>query len=452
MGERRTYSRTARKQLSSEDRNRLIEDMLGGDMPHVSEKPKPAATLQKSKLEDSFEALDALDAEFDEELSDIRGEKTAEQARAKIREHNALVEEALFKLSHDIKGEEGFETTEAPSQQQPEMAYAEIETTPLAEDISLEQTVEPAEVSDHLGEPTQALQNAPAEPAPSMEKVEDELEAEPPVGLSAADLAAQKKLRDAYNTAQVPQSHEPADLWNKLAVMPVNVPHLEENLVITASRNEPAHGAFDVLRTRLVHTLLEHGWKRVAITSPSRNCGKTFTAVNLAISLSRYEANRTILLDMDMRNPSVAGVIGDPNPGCMGDFLRGVTPAEDFLVKFDKNNLNIGSSLAIGTNGIIEPYAAELAQDPATGTHLDKMMQEMSPDIVLFDMPPALAFDDVIAFRKQFDGVLMVVGGGSTSPEEVREVMRRLGEDTPLLGVVLNQAEGEDGSDYSYGY
>ena len=70
----------------------------------------------------------------------------------------------------------------------------------------------------------------------------------------------------------------------------------------------------------------------------------------------------------------------------------------------------------------------------------------------MLDMPPALAFDDVIAFRQHFDGVLMVVGGGETSPEEVREVMRRMGEETPLLGVVLNQAEGEDGSDYSYGY
>ncbi|RFP88098.1 hypothetical protein DZK27_10335 [Rhodobacteraceae bacterium 63075] len=136
----------------------------------------------------------------------------------------------------------------------------------------------------------------------------------------------------------------------------------------------------------------------------------------------------------------------------MGDFLRGKVPPELALVKFDHNELNIGPSLAIGTNDAVEPYAAELAQDPSTAQSLERMMEEMSPDIVLYDMPPALAFDDVIAFRPHFDGVLMVVGGGETRPEDVREVMRRLGEDVPLLGVVLNQAEGEDGSDYSYGY
>ena len=153
-----------------------------------------------------------------------------------------------------------------------------------------------------------------------------------------------------------------------------------------------------------------------------------------------------------MRNRSVAGVIGDTQPGKMGDFLRGTISAEELLVRFDQNTLNIGAGLAIGTNNVVEPYASELAHEPSTRASLDRMMEEMSPDIVLFDMPPALAFDDVIAFRQHFDGVLMVVGGGETSPEEVREVMRRMGEETPLLGVVLNQAEGEDGSDYSYGY
>jgi Mrp family chromosome partitioning ATPase len=103
-------------------------------------------------------------------------------------------------------------------------------------------------------------------------------------------------------------------------------------------------------------------------------------------------------------------------------------------------------------NDRVEPYAAELMQDPLADEALSRMMAELDPDIVLYDLPPALAFDDVIAFKAHFDGVLMVVGGGATTADEVREVMRRLGEDVPLLGVVLNQAEGEDGKGYTYGY
>ena len=252
--------------------------------------------------------------------------------------------------------------------------------------------------------------------------------------------------------APAPRAIDPSDVWAHLGTIPVDPAHLERNLIITAGRHDPAHGAFDVLRTRLVQTLIDNDWKRVAVTSPTRDCGKTFTAVNLAISLSRYEANRTVLMDMDMRNPSVASVLGATNPGSMGDFLQGATSVHEHFRRLGRNALNIGANLAVGLNDRIEPYASELIQDPRTEQAFARLMDELDPDIVLFDLPPALAYDDVIAFRKFFDGVLMVVGGGSTTADEVHEAMRRLGDGVPLLGVVLNQAENEARKGYTYGY
>lgn len=421
MVERRAYSRQPRKALTKEEREKLVAELVGEnqsqDAEPTSQKDAPL-TLgedEASALEpDPFDAFDALDAKAMEstEQSEVDSGKDAPHEAAQ-RSTSQLdtgnVEEA------GVAAERRYE---------------------LGSEIDDHETVSPSPME--LG----------SKQTSRVDVVDTPGNDSPPENPSL-----QNKLRAAYKEAPGCEPvEEPVDKWDLLDVVPVDVPHLERNLVITASRNEPAHAVFDVLRTRLVQTLLEHGWKRVAITSPSRNCGKTFTAVNLAISLSRYEASRTILLDLDMRNPSVAEIIGDTRPGKMGDFLRGVVPPDDALVRFDHNDLNIGPSLAIGTNDVIEPYAAELAQEPSTGESLDRMMAEMSPDIVLFDMPPALAFDDVIAFRPHFDGILMVVGGGETQPEEVREVMRRLGEDVPLLGVVLNQAEGEDGTDYSYGY
>ena len=61
---------------------------------------------------------------------------------------------------------------------------------------------------------------------------------------------------------------------------------------------------------------------------------------------------------------------------------------------------------------------------------------------MLFDLPPILTNDDVIAFRAQYDAVLVVAAGGATRAEELRLVERQLGEGTPILGVVLNKAEG----------
>lgn len=236
--------------------------------------------------------------------------------------------------------------------------------------------------------------------------------------------------------------------WDSLPMLTLDPDMLEQNLVITAKRTDPAHGAFDVLRTRLVQALAEKGWRRVAITSPTAGCGKSFTAINLAVTLSRYDQCRTVLMDMDLRKPGLARYLGVRDAGSTGDFLRGLTPAPAYPTRLRGDRLNIGSNLALGLNGMVENYAAELFQQPGTGAVLAAMEQHFHPEVVLFDLPPALAQDDVIAFRPHFDCLLMVVGGGITTADEVREAQRRIGEDKPLLGIVLNKAEVS--GDYAY--
>jgi Mrp family chromosome partitioning ATPase len=240
------------------------------------------------------------------------------------------------------------------------------------------------------------------------------------------------------------------EVWGNLLTIPIDPDLLDRNLIITASRANPAHGAFDVLRTRMLQALAEHGWKRVGITSPTQGCGKSFTAINLAVTLSRYDNCRTVLMDMDLRHPAIARTLGAPNPPAMGDYLRGLIPTEAFLRKAGQNMLNIGSNMAVGLNGRTEGYAAELFHDPMATEVLARMDQDVRPDVVLFDLPPALAQDDVIAFRPHFDCLLLVAGGGMTTAKQMQETVRRIGEDKPVIGVVLNKAEGEDIHDYSY--
>ncbi|MWD30019.1 exopolysaccharide biosynthesis protein [Aquicoccus sp. SCR17] len=241
-----------------------------------------------------------------------------------------------------------------------------------------------------------------------------------------------------------------ADPWDALAEIPLDPRHLARQRIISATRKDPAHVAFDVLRTRLLAALRDNGWRRVAITSPTQNCGKTFVAANLGISLSRQDGCRTILMDMDLRRPSLAQVMGARVPGTLSAVLTGDRALADHLVVPAENDLKIGRRLALGLNGRAESYASELLQGPTTPRVLSGMIETYDPDVVLYDLPPALYYDDVIAFREQFDGVLLVIGGGITRPREVHDVKRRLGEDTPLLGVIMNKAEGLSIADYSY--
>ena len=286
----------------------------------------------------------------------------------------------------------------------------------------------------------------------------------PDQGLSPRDRerqALERRLRAALTEPRDPEPdsdaapeppQEPASAgWDRLARIPVEPKRLDRNLVITASRHDPAHAAFDVLRTRIVQAMKEHGWTRIGITSPGEGNGKSFTALNLAISLSRLPGMKTALLDMDLRHPSLARLLGLRDMPATADFLRGEISAGDYLSVFAPNMLNIGDRLALGINGRADPYAAELFQGPGTAERLAAMQTDYAIDLVLYDLPPALAMDDVLAFRPHMDCVLLVVGGGETRARDVREVQRRLGEELPILGVVLNKADPDDAPGYGYG-
>lgn len=236
-------------------------------------------------------------------------------------------------------------------------------------------------------------------------------------------------------------SPETEQMWRALGRFEIRPRHLSAQRVITAARDDPAHTAFDVLRTRILQPLQKRGWRRIAITSPTPDCGKTFTAANLAIALSRIDNFRTVLMDMDLRKSSLHRVLGVRNPGSMGDYLRGLVPTEAHFRVPGENSLFIGDNLAVGFNGKREDFASELMQDPLSEEVLEQMEEDLAPDIVLFDLPPVLSNDDVIALRAQFDAVLLVAAGGKTRSEELRLVKRQLGEEKPILGVVLNRAD-----------
>lgn len=258
-------------------------------------------------------------------------------------------------------------------------------------------------------------------------------------------------LANASNTQPDPSPvFDPEAAWKAIDRFPLDTQRLSERNVITALRQDPSHTRFDILRTRMLQALSENGWTRVAITSPTKDCGKTFTAANLAISLSRQENCRTVLLDLDMRSPSLHKIFGVSDTGAIGDMLRGEIAPEGHLQGFAPNAISAGSHVAIGFNGIAEPYASELLQDPSTKTVLEEIEERFQPNVMLFDLPPALLNDDVIAMLPQIDALLIVAAGGLTKAKDIKETERRLGDKVPLLGVVLNKAEHVQTSDYPY--
>jgi Mrp family chromosome partitioning ATPase len=164
--------------------------------------------------------------------------------------------------------------------------------------------------------------------------------------------------------------------------------------------------------------------------------GKTLTAINLAISLA-LDVNHTVMLvDLDLRRPSVQRYFGiEPGRG-LADFLAEGRELREML-------FNPGiERLVVLPGGTPVQNSSEMLSSPRMGWLADEMRSRYSSRLVLFDMPPLLAADDVLAFSRHLDAVLLVVEEGRTGRDELQRA-RTLLQDIPVLGPVINKARAE---------
>src|SRR5262245_49541868 len=108
--------------------------------------------------------------------------------------------------------------------------------------------------------------------------------------------------------------------WSSLTSFDVDAAHLTKHRIVTTTRVNRAHVAFDMLRTRVLQSMRQNKWNSVAITSPTAGCGKTVLSLNLAFSLSNQKDCRTVLIDLDLRRPQVAKSVGLRNPPSVDGF------------------------------------------------------------------------------------------------------------------------------------
>lgn len=220
--------------------------------------------------------------------------------------------------------------------------------------------------------------------------------------------------------------------YEKTDVVELDESLLDKNRVIAHHKTHPASWAFDVLRTQVLQQMDENGWRTLAITSPTMESGKTLMAINLAMSIA-HQADRTALLvDFDLRRPNVANFLGLHRQVSLNDVLAGSANVSEAMV-----NPGLPKLVVLPTNRPV-PKASEVLSSPKVGELITELRERYDDRIVLIDLPPVLAADDVMAILPRVDCVLMVVASGQSSEKEIEESMARLGK-ANLLGVVLNK-------------
>ena len=225
-------------------------------------------------------------------------------------------------------------------------------------------------------------------------------------------------------------------------VVPASVERLLANRIVAMADHDPAATAYKVLRTHVLQRMRANHWKTLAITSPAQGNGKTVTSINLAITLARDLKHTVLLVDLDLRRPSLASFFFDqPVPG-LSDYITDDRPIEELLVNPGIERLTLlpgNHSFTHSSEILCSPKMIELVEE-LKGRYADRL--------VLFDMPPVLGGDDVIAFAPYVDAVLLVVEEGGTTKDELMEAYALL-DGANILGTVLNKAEeGSAGAGY----
>ncbi len=205
-----------------------------------------------------------------------------------------------------------------------------------------------------------------------------------------------------------------------------------------------AIAAYRMLRTRLLHRVRANKWVTVAITSAGPNDGKTLTALNLAFSMAREKGRTIVLLDLDMRNPSICRTLGVRPPHQLREYLENGTQVEDLFFTVGSENLLI--------SGCTTP--TDQASELLSSTRFDQLIADITQrtvnPVILIDLPPVLVTDDALVVAPKIDALLVVASEGATSRTDLMKAMDLLTEFT-VAGVVLNRAaETSPGYDYAY--
>jgi capsular exopolysaccharide synthesis family protein len=210
-------------------------------------------------------------------------------------------------------------------------------------------------------------------------------------------------------------------------------------LVAGLAPNSLAAEQYRQLRTRLAHAESAHALRSVLITSPQKGEGKSLTASNLALTMAQELQRHVVLVEADLRKPSLQQLFGLPAGPGLAEYLSGAADLKDVMKFLPNHNLTV---IAAGT---APGNPAELLGSTAMRRLLDQLRTRF--DRVILDTPPVLPLADVAVLAPMVDGTLLVVRAGVTPKPAIENALRGF-DSSRLVGIVLNESGLED--DYRY--
>jgi capsular exopolysaccharide synthesis family protein len=263
---------------------------------------------------------------------------------------------------------------------------------------------------------------------------------------SPAAVAPPPALTEAPTRRIVAAPAPPPDRAERHEQFPAAVA-LDQHLVAALAPHSLAAEQYRSLRTRIKQAENGRAIRAIAVTSPAKGDGKSLTAANLALTMAQEFQQRVLLVDADLRRPSVHHLFGISDTPGLADVLMGAADVNQALVSLPEYHVTLLPA------GAPPGHPAELLGASPMRRVLDTLRTRF--DRILIDLPPVAPLADVHILTPLVDGVLMIVRAGVTPKPAIEQALSGL-DASKVLGLVLNEAGGEAGTKYEgyggYGY
>lgn len=199
--------------------------------------------------------------------------------------------------------------------------------------------------------------------------------------------------------------------------------------------------AYNTIRTNLLFTQQGESCPIFVVTSPTANNGKTINSINLAVSFAQM-GKKTLLIDSDMRNPTIHKMFSIPVKNGLSEILAGLTDN----ISVSKTDIE---NLSVLTAGKIPPNPAELLSSP----RMDKLLEFVKEhyDCVFIDTPPVNLVTDSTIFAQKATGYVLIVKTDTTNIHDVRATVSNLQQvEANIIGFIVNDMNSEKKKYYSY--
>lgn len=201
--------------------------------------------------------------------------------------------------------------------------------------------------------------------------------------------------------------------------------------------------AYRTIRTGIEFSNLDKDLKIICITSSKKDEGKTTVLSNLGVSFAKID-KKVLLIDADLRNPSISKMFDTSNTQGLMDILLGKRNIQDCVKKTKQENLYIL------TGGTIPPNPAEVLSSKKMIEFIESIKDEY--DYIFIDSPPVGVVSDASIISAYSDGVIFVVGANEVDSNLAKIAKERLDSvKANIVGVILNKFKTDTNSEY-YNY